>query len=270
MSDPVDANYDWYPEIEEEFQALLDLSLHPRGPEMLFDLVGAFELPSGAVAVDVGCGEGRHAIELAGRFGFAVTGIDPSLRSVELARAAAVSSESGSARFEVAGAEAIPFEDGSVDLVWCRDSLVHVADLDRAYGEFRRVLRAGGRALVYQSCFATDRLEPGERKSVLEGLEILASSTDATSHESAIAGAGLVVDKVIEVGLEWGERSQEKDGSGGRRLTHVARLLRAPGLYIERFGQHAYDVMLADCLWHVYRLLGKLDARVYVLGRPEP
>jgi ubiquinone/menaquinone biosynthesis C-methylase UbiE len=270
MSDPVEENYDWYPEIEEEFQTLLDESLHPRGPEMLFDLVGAFGLPSGAVAVDVGCGEGRHAIELADRFGFAVTGIDPSRRSVQIARAAAASSSSESARFEVAGAEVIPLEDGSVDLVWCRDSLVHVADLNLAYSEFRRVLRAGGRGLVYQSCFATDRLEPKERQQVFEGLEILASSTHATSHEVAIARAGLVVDEMVEVGLEWGERSQEKDGSAGRRLIHVARLLRDPGLYIERFGQRAYDLMLADCHWHVYRLLGKLDARVYVLSRPGP
>jgi hypothetical protein len=50
----------------------------------------------------------------------------------------------------------------------------------------------------------------------------------------------------------------------------VGRLLRAPDQYIARFGQRAYDVMLADCLWHVYRLLGKLDARVYVLCRPGP
>jgi SAM-dependent methyltransferase len=270
MSEPVEGNYDWYPDIEEEFQALLDQSLRPRGPEMLFDLVSEFGLPSAAVAVDVGCGEGKHSIELADRFGFAVTGIDPSPRSIEVACERVASSANGSVRFEVAGAESIPFEDGGVDLVWCRDSLVHVADLDGAYRELRRVLRIGGRALVYQSCFATSRLEPEERRQVFEGLEVLASSTDTARHEVAIARAGLEIDEQFEIGLEWGERSQEIDGSGGRRLTHVARLLRAPDLYVGRFGQQAYDVMLADCLWHVYRPLGKLDARVYVLSRPGP
>jgi hypothetical protein len=29
----------------------------------------------------------------------------------------------------------------------------------------------------------------------------------------------------------------------------------------------AYDIMISDCLWHVYRMIGKLTARVYVLGR---
>jgi ubiquinone/menaquinone biosynthesis C-methylase UbiE len=58
-------------------------------------------------------------------------------------------------------AETLPIEDGAADLVWCRDVLVHVSDLERAYAEFQQVLRDGGRALVYQT-FGTDRLEPRE------------------------------------------------------------------------------------------------------------
>jgi ubiquinone/menaquinone biosynthesis C-methylase UbiE len=47
-------------------------------------------------------------------------------------------------------AEQIPARDATADLVWRRDVLVHVADLARAYAEFRRVLRPGGHALAYQ------------------------------------------------------------------------------------------------------------------------
>jgi hypothetical protein len=43
-------------------------------------------------------------------------------------------------------------------------------------------------------------------------------------------------------------------------------LLRAPERYIREFGQSAYEIMLADCLWHVYHMVGKLSARVYVLS----
>ena len=68
-------SYDDYPRIEEAFQQLLDNSLNPRGPDSLFDLVGALELPTNGVAVDVGCGEGRDAIELARRFGLRVHGV---------------------------------------------------------------------------------------------------------------------------------------------------------------------------------------------------
>jgi SAM-dependent methyltransferase len=69
--------YDAYPRIEEEFSAALDQSLDPRGPDLLYDLVARLGLAPGAVALDVGCGEGRQALALHQRFGFHVTGIDP-------------------------------------------------------------------------------------------------------------------------------------------------------------------------------------------------
>lgn len=81
--------YDAYPRLEEEFSAALDESLHPRGPDLLYDLVAGLGLPPGAVALDVGCGEGGQALALHERFGFRVTGIDPVPRHLELARAAA-------------------------------------------------------------------------------------------------------------------------------------------------------------------------------------
>ena len=65
-------------------------------------------------------------------------------------------------------------------------------------------------------------------------------------------------------GLEWGEHAQAHSGKPGRRLLHLARLLREPDRY--RFGAQAYEIMLGDCLWHVYRLLGKTGG-VYVLAK---
>src|ERR1700710_2709699 len=41
-------------------------------------------------------------------------------------------------------AEALPFEDESFDLVFGHAVLHHIPDLDRAFAEFRRVLRPGG------------------------------------------------------------------------------------------------------------------------------
>lgn len=62
---------------------------------------------------------------------------------------------------------------------------------------------------------------------------------------------------------------QEDTGEPGRRLLHAARLLRDPERYIAKFGRSAYDIMLGDCLWHVYRMIGKLSARVYLLKATE-
>jgi hypothetical protein len=29
-----------------------------------------------------------------------------------------------------------------------------------------------------------------------------------------------------------------------------------------------YDIKLGDCLWHIYRMIGKLSSRIYLLSAP--
>ena len=260
-------SYDAFPRIEEAFHNALDESLHPRGPDVLYDLVGDFGLAPGSLAADVGCGEGGHTIRLAERFGFTVTGIDPVPRHIELATLAANDLElARRIRFELGSAEALPFANGSLDLVWCRDVLVHVADLDRVYREFQRVLRSGGRVLVYQM-FAGDQLQPREAEWLWATMGVVPTSADPTRTEAAIARAGLRIDARVELGTEGGEWAEEQSGKSGRRLLYAARLLRDPLRYIAEFGQAAYEIMLGDCLWSVYGMIGKLNRRVYVLSK---
>jgi SAM-dependent methyltransferase len=257
--------YDAYPQIEEEFSAALDESLHPRGPGQLLDLVAGMGLAPGAATLDVGCGEGSHALALHQRFGFHVTGIDPVPRHIQAARAAA--GHDGPA-FTHGTAEDIPAGPGTIDLLWCRDVLVHSPDLLRAYAEFRRVLRPGGRALVYQM-FGTDLLEPREAARLFAAMGVVPANADPARTEAAVSAAGLRIDRCIAVGTEWGEWAQEHHGQAGRKLLHAARLQRDPDRYIHRFGRAAYDMMLSDCLWHIYALIGKLSRRVYILSSPD-
>lgn len=266
--------YDAFPRVESAFQAALDESLYPRGPELVHDLVGDLGLLPGAVAIDVGCGEGRHALKLAERHGFAVFGFDPVERHVELARAAlaAASEERPRLRdhvaFALGVAETLPVVDACVDLIWCRDVMVHVTELGRAYLEFRRVLRRTGRVLIYQM-FATDRLEPLEATWLFRTMGVVPSSAPPHATEAAISSAGLRIDDCLDLGTEWGEFAEEQSGRGNRQLVHAARLLRDPERYVSRFGQSAYDIMFGDCLWHVYRMIGKLSPRIYVLSVAE-
>jgi len=257
--------YDKYPRIEEAFQAALDESLNPRGPELLYEMVGKLGLPPGAHVVDLGCGEGKHSIALAERFGFVVRGIDPVPRHIELSNqrldeAAKQNPElRGLVSFEPGTAEALPIGDASVDLIWCREVLVHVEALDKAFMECHRVFRGGGRMLIHDA-FRTG-LVPRDAEPI--------GGADPQPIEAAFPAAGFQVEKRIELGSEWGERAQEETGAGGRRLLHAARLLRDPERYIAKFGQAAYDIMLGDCLWHVYRMIGKLSGRVYLLKTSE-
>jgi SAM-dependent methyltransferase len=257
--------HDAYDMIEEQFNRELDDSLGPSGPDSLFRYVAEMELPAGAVAVDAGCGEGEHAVELATRFGFRVTGIDPVPRCVQTARRNAP--PGCPVNFAAGTAEHLPLPGGSADLVWSRDVLSLVEDLDGAYRELRRVLRPGGRALIYQM-FTTSLLEPAEAAFLLPVMGCQAAAMRPENTEAAITAAGLRIDQCVVLGSEWGEYHHEHAPDRSRQLLHAARLLRDPGRYIARFGRENYDIKLGDCLWHVYRMIGKLSSRVYLLSAP--
>jgi 2-polyprenyl-3-methyl-5-hydroxy-6-metoxy-1,4-benzoquinol methylase len=81
---------DWYDgfferEYLDEFAPRLESERTSREVDFV---VEKLELEPGARVLDVGCGHGRHTIELARR-GFRVTGVDLSARSLDLAREAA-------------------------------------------------------------------------------------------------------------------------------------------------------------------------------------
>ena len=260
--------YDHYPRIESAFQAALDESLNPRGPELLYEIVGTLGLPPKADSLDLGCGEGWHSIELTKRFGFRVEGIDPVPRHIEVSKQRLEGAAQSNpevrdlVNFRLGTAEGLPLLDASIDLIWCREVLVLIDDLDSVFAECLRVLRPGGRMLIYQNC-STDRLEP--REAMLLGA---LGRFDPGRMEVALRSAGFDLEDFIELGGEIGEHIEEETGEAGRRLRHAARLLRAPERYVERFGQRAYDIMLADCFWHVYRMIGKLSGRIYLLRTP--
>ncbi len=263
--------YDTYPRLEEAFVARLDESLAPRDPSVLLQVVRELDLPPDSRVVDVGCGEGSHAFRLATHFGFRVLGIDPVQRHLDLAREArreVVPDIASRVSFERGSASHLPVRAASLDLVWCRDAMVHVERPDEAFREFARALRPGGYVLNHQ-VVATDRLPVDEADWLFDVMGVVPGSADPAVLDRAIAASGLEVVDTIDLAGEWGEASYEQDGRAARALVHLARLLRQPERYRAEFGDAAYDVMLGDCRWHVYQMSGKLAGRIDVLQRPR-
>jgi SAM-dependent methyltransferase len=106
--------------------------------------------PSGRV-LDVGCGPGHLANRLARDHGLEVTGLDLDPMMVERARANAVQTVVAERRptFVVGGVAALPFPEGSFDLVVSSLSMHHWADATTGLAEIGRVLRPGGRAVIW-------------------------------------------------------------------------------------------------------------------------
>jgi demethylmenaquinone methyltransferase/2-methoxy-6-polyprenyl-1,4-benzoquinol methylase len=98
--------------------------------------------------VDLACGTGDIAW-LAARTGAAVTGLDITLRMIELARGKADSAAAGgsspNAHFAVADMMSLPLPDLSADVVTTGYGLRNVPELGDAIAEIARVLRPRGR-----------------------------------------------------------------------------------------------------------------------------
>ena len=108
--------------------------------------------PTDARVLEVGCGPGLLSTELAAVHDLEVTGLDLDPAMIELAAANAARSAVGGARqaaFVVGDVAALPFEDGSFDLVVSTFSMHHWSDRAGAMAEIARVLAPGGRALIW-------------------------------------------------------------------------------------------------------------------------
>jgi demethylmenaquinone methyltransferase / 2-methoxy-6-polyprenyl-1,4-benzoquinol methylase len=110
------------------------------------------ELGAGDSALDVCCGTGDLALELAHRVGpgGAVVGCDFSEPMLELARRKASERGLSWVRFEWADALELPYEDGSFDAVTVGFGVRNLAVLERGLAEMARVLKAGGRLVILE------------------------------------------------------------------------------------------------------------------------
>jgi SAM-dependent methyltransferase len=267
---PIDVEemYGDWPLSDDEAEAILDRSLSPRPSTSLFDIVGALGVGRDDCVLDIGARDARYALTLVERFGCQVVAVDPVARHVdEGTKAVAASGHGDRVEIHQGVIEDIPADDGSFDLVFCRDVLSHISDLTTALAECHRVLVPGGHMVVYQT-FATDRLEPAEAARIYADLAVAPESMDPNRLESEAIEAGFSVVSTDVIGSEWRE-AWEEDGSHrtSRQLLHAARLLRGRDQLMAELSGTVYRVELANALWGIYQMIGKLEPRIYVLRK---
>lgn len=140
--------------------------------------------PSGRT-LDIGCGEGRLARDLAG-IGHDVVGVDASPTMLAAAREAAPKLE-----LRLADAAELPFADASFELVVAFMSFQDVDDLAGAMREAARVLVPGGRlclAIVHPLNSAGSFMErTADSPFVIEGAYLDESATDETFERDGLA-----------------------------------------------------------------------------------
>jgi ubiquinone biosynthesis O-methyltransferase len=111
--------------------------------QLLFELLGSV---ADKTLLDVGCGDGALASELARR-GAIVTGLDADPVMIAAARQR-TKIEGTQLRFIEGQAERLPFDDTAFDRVVAVTVLCFVRDAERAVAEMARVLKPGGWVVI--------------------------------------------------------------------------------------------------------------------------
>ena len=140
----VEAMFDRIAGFYDLMNSVMTAGLHHRWRERAADLAA---LEPGGRALDVACGTGDLAIELARRVGPAgeVVGSDFSEAMLERAR-----EKSGGVRWEWANALELPYPADSFDAATVGFGARNFSDLDRGLAEMARVVRPGGRVVVLE------------------------------------------------------------------------------------------------------------------------
>lgn len=129
----------------------LDYNAHAAGyathrtvnPEVITALIREGAIRSATKVLDVGCGTGSYAAALVATTGCHISGIDPSRKMLDIARAAAPWLDLREGR-----AECLPFPGDSFDLVMTTDVIHHVGNREAYFQEAARVLRPNGRVVT--------------------------------------------------------------------------------------------------------------------------
>ncbi|XP_053541546.1 phosphoethanolamine methyltransferase isoform X2 [Ictalurus punctatus] len=116
------------------------------------EFVDLLNLKPGKKVLDVGCGIGGGDFYMAKTFGVDVLGMDLSSNMVEIAMERAVAEKLPSVQFEMSDATKRTFPDSTFDVVYSRDSILHIKDKLGLFRKFHSWLKPGGQVLISDYC----------------------------------------------------------------------------------------------------------------------
>lgn len=162
------------------------------------------EVAKAASILDVGCGPGLAAQVFSEKVG-QVAGADATAPFIEIARRRVPRGD-----FRVAEMEALPYADGSFDVVTSFNAFQYAASPVNALGEARRVVKAGGVIIIAvwglpESCEAAGHLKAlgSLMPPPPAGAPGPFALSDETKLKALASNAGLTPGAVVDVPCPW-------------------------------------------------------------------
>jgi len=171
----------WYEELFENYGKKYDGENFTQGTLGECDFIER-ELASDRSLriIDIGCGTGRHSIELTKR-GYSVTGIDLSTKALRVAQLHALEANTPNVSYREISAEAMALErPASFDVVTCMEMLEHVPDPASVVKACSELVKPGGWAF-----FSTINRNPKAFLFAIVGAEYVLRMLPRGTHEYA-------------------------------------------------------------------------------------
>ncbi|XP_033117626.1 phosphoethanolamine N-methyltransferase-like isoform X1 [Anneissia japonica] len=120
------------------------------GKDTTEEFVAMLDLKPGQKVLDVGSGIGGGDFYIEQKYGADVLGIDSSVNIVEIAMER--SPADTKVQFQICDVTTVEFGSESFDVVYSRDTLLHIADKPAVFKKFMRWLKPGGKLLISDYC----------------------------------------------------------------------------------------------------------------------
>ncbi|MFE4669516.1 class I SAM-dependent methyltransferase [Streptomyces sp. NPDC056716] len=161
----------------------LDTATVEQAADRLTGLVaGRLSAGRGGSVLDIGCGSGKPAAQIAASLGVHVTGITVSRNQWEIARSHPQPVAGGGTEFHLADAMRLPFDDGTFDAAYAIESLLHMSDPTAALAGAARVLRPGS-CLVIADLYLDDPVDDHTADIIRTASELFQISHIATADQ---------------------------------------------------------------------------------------
>lgn len=167
--------------------------LSPGGPDEVARVLDGIDL-TGREVLDIGCGSGGITLSLARDHGAAqVIGIDVEQPVCDHARRRVEAAGFGD-RVEIVlvAPGPLPLDDASVDVVFSKDSIVHIADKEALSAEAFRVLRPGGWFVASDWLIGHDGEPSGAMAAYIAAEALDFGMASPSRYERALSAAGFV------------------------------------------------------------------------------
>ncbi len=154
-------HFGYYPEGKE------NLSKHQAQLLMNEQLAQQLNLSRGAKVLDAGCGEGNVSFYLTKRHHLKAYGIDLLDFNIRRAQKSARSLNMPNDSFIRGSYQQLPYKDATFDGAYTMETLVHSPDYKVALNELYRVLKPGGKLVLFEYTIKPEqRLTPSEVRAM--------------------------------------------------------------------------------------------------------